>query len=252
MPIAIVREVPSSIERCELTHLSRVEIDLEIARTQHDQYLGALESLGCEVVCLPEQPDLPDSVFVEDIAVVFDELAVLMRPGATSRHPELTSIASALAGLRPLLRIDGPGTIDGGDVIVIDRDVYVGLSSRSNAAAIEQLGAVLDTHGYKVHGVEIRGCLHLKSAACWLGEDTLLVNPDWIDPRALGAHAVVEIDPSEPSAANALAVGGSLIHSSEFPATQARILTAGFSVVPVDGSELAKAEGGVTCCSLIL
>ena len=252
MPIAVTRAVSRAITRCELTHLDRIEIDLAVARAQHEAYCAVLERLGCELVRLPEEPELADSVFVEDTALVFDELAVLMRPGAASRRPEVDSVGAALGELRPLTHIEGPGTIDGGDVIVLGRDVYVGLSSRSDESGIEELGRLLSPHGYHVHGAELRDCLHLKTAACRIGENTVLANPEWIDPGVLGARTVVEIDPSEPFSANAFPVAGTLVHADSFPATRARLEAAGFAVAPVPASELAKAEGGVTCCSLIL
>jgi len=252
MPIAVTRAVSRAITRCELTHLDRVEIDVAVARAQHEAYCATLERLGCELVRLPEEPELPDSVFVEDTALVFDELAVLTRPGAASRRPEVDSVGAALESLRPIVRIGGPGILDGGDVIVIERDVYVGLSSRSDQAGIEELGRLLAPYGYRVHGVELRDCLHLKTAACWIGGNTVLANPEWIDPSVLGERSVIEIDPAEPFSANAFPVAGTLVHADSFPATRGRLEAAGFAVAPVPASELAKAEGGVTCCSLIL
>lgn len=252
MPIAITREVSRAIAACELTHLARAPIDVGRARAQHEAYCAALAELGCEVRRLPEEPALADSVFVEDTALALDGLCVLMRPGAASRRPEVDSVAGALAGLRPLARLAGPGTVDGGDVLVLGREVHVGLSTRSTRAGIDELARLLAPHDYRVRATEVHGCLHLKSAATALGEDTVLVNPAWLDPRALGEHRVLEVDPGEPFAANALRVGAGVIHAAAFPRTRARLEAAGFRVVPVPADELAKAEGGVTCCSLIL
>jgi len=252
MPIAVTRAVSRAIVSCELTHLDRVPIDLDVARAQHESYCDALEQLGCELVRLPEEPALADSVFVEDTALVFDEVAVLMRPGAASRRPEVESVGAALEALRPIVRIEGPGTLDGGDVIVIERDVYVGLSSRSDGEGVEELGRLLQAHGYRVRGVELADCLHLKTAACWIGGNTIVANPAWIDPNVLGERRVIEIDPAEPFSANAFPVAGKVVHADSFARTRKRLEAAGFSVAPVPASELAKAEGGVTCCSLIL
>jgi len=253
VPIAITRAVSRAIVDCELTHLDRTPIDLAVAREQHDQYEAALKSLGFEVRRLPEELELPDSVFVEDAAIVFPEVAVITRPGAPSRQPEIASVARALEGLRPAVQIESPGTLDGGDVLVLDKDVVVGRTPRSNAEGIAQLGQLLAPYGYKVRDVAVTGCLHLKTAVTRVAERFLLVNPQWIDYRAHFPNwIVVEVDPSEPFAANALSAHGRVIHSASFPLTRARLERVGVRVVPVPADELGKAEGGVTCCSLLL
>lgn len=251
MRIAITREVSPAIGRCELTHLARQPIDVELARAQHSAYQACLASLGCQVQTLPAAADLPDSVFVEDVAVVLDELAILTRPGAESRRPEVGPIAQALRPYRPLHAIQAPGTVDGGDVLRVGRRLYVGLSSRSNTAAIEQMRALLAPYGYTVQGVPVAGCLHLKSAVTQVAERTLLINRAWVDPAAFGDLELIDVDPAEPYAANALWVGGALIYPAAFPATRHRLEARGLAVHTVDVSELAKAEGAVTCCSLV-
>jgi dimethylargininase len=250
--VAITREVSPAIARCELTHLEREPIALSLARKQHLRYVRALEACGCRIVSLPAEPDLPDSVFVEDAAIVLDELAILTRPGAASRRPEVAGIGSALAPFRRLVEIAPPATLDGGDVLVIDRRMYVGISTRSDGRAVEQLGAILAPIGYEVIPVAVRGCLHLKSAVTRIAPDCLILNPDWVDASTLPAVTHVEVDPQEPFAGNALLVGGTVIYPTSFPRTRERIEAAGIPVVAVDVSELAKAEGGVTCCSLVL
>jgi dimethylargininase len=251
MKIAITREVSRSIVNCELTHLARTPIDVSRARAQHEQYRSALRALGVEVVSLPEEPDLPDSVFVEDAAIVLDEVAVLTRPGADSRKPEVESIALALGPYRPLLRVSAPATLDGGDVLVVGKKIFVGQTLRSNSAAVEQLTSFLKPFGYEVTGVPVTGCLHLKSAVTQVTEDTLLINPQWVEKSYFEGFKFIEVDPSEPFAANALTVEGTLIYPAAFEGTRARLETAGRPIVPVDADELSKAEGGVTCCSLI-
>lgn len=251
MRIAITREVSPAIGRCELTHLERQPIDVELARAQHRAYQACLAGLGCRVETLPAAPELPDSVFVEDVAVVLDELAILTRPGAESRRPEVAAIAEALRPYRPLHAIEAPGTVDGGDVLRVGRRLYVGLSSRSNAAAIEQMREVLAPHGYTVQGVPVAGCLHLKSAVTQVAEGTLLINRAWVDPAAFAGLELIDVDPAEPYAANALRVGEELIYPAAFPATRRRLEARGLTVHTVDVSELAKAEGAVTCCSLV-
>ncbi len=249
---AITRHVSRSIARCELTHVEREPIDVEVARAEHDAYCALLDELGCDVVQLPEAPDLPDSVFVEDTALVLDELAVLTRPGAESRRPEVPLIARALRRYRPVAEIEAPATLDGGDILVIGRAVYVGLSARSSTAGVEALARILAPHGYTVRGTPMRDCLHLKSAASVIGNGLVLVNPAWVDPSDLGDRTFVEIDASEPFAANAVRLDNAIVHSSSYPRTKARIEARGIRVASVPASELAKAEGGVTCCSLLV
>jgi dimethylargininase len=211
-----------------------------------------LAALGCEIECLPEAPDLPDAVFCEDAAVVLDELAIIARPGAASRRPEVRPVARALERYRRLVAIEAPGTLDGGDVLCVGRTLYVGLSQRSNRAAIEQMRAVLAPFGYIVRGVAVSGCLHLKSAVTQVAENTLLVNRDWVNPKAFVGMDLVDVDPSEPYAANALLIDETVIYAAAYPRTRRRLEERGIAVHSVDVSELAKAEGAVTCCSLIV
>jgi dimethylargininase len=251
MLIAITRQISPRFEECELTHLERRPIDLDLARAQHHEYEAALRDLGCEVISLPPEPDLPDSVFVEDVALVFDEVAIITRPGADSRKPEAESIARALAPYRRLVTIEAPGTIDGGDVLCVGKTVFIGLSSRSNQSAMEHTQRFLAPYGYTVKGVEVTGCLHLKSAVTQVSEDTLLINPAWVDRSIFGDMKFVEVDESEPSAANAVWIADAVIYPSSFPKTQQRLEKAGLRLKIVDATEVAKAEGAVTCCSLI-
>jgi dimethylargininase len=251
MRIAVTRDISPAIERCELTHLPRVAIDLAVARAQHAAYERCLSSLGCAVRRLAADPELPDCVFVEDVAVVFDELAVVTRPGAASRRAEVSPVAAALAEYRTLRAIEPPGTLDGGDVLVAGRRVFVGRTPRSDAAGVAQLRDALRPHGYEVRGVEVRGCLHLKTAVTAVADDLLLVDPRCVSTDAFDDLKFVEIDPAEPFAANALRVGESIVYPSAFPRTRERLERLGLDVRVVDASELAKAEGGVTCCSLI-
>jgi dimethylargininase len=157
----------------------------------------------------------------------------------------------ALEPHRPLHVIVPPGTMDGGDVLVVGRRVYVGLSTRTNAAGVAQLHQALAPYGYTVCAITVRGCLHLKSAVTAVGDDLLLVNPEWIDKNTLEGFRFVEIDPAEPMAANALRVGGEVIYPAAFPRTAERLARCGVRVRSVEASEVAKAEGAVTCCSVI-
>ena len=249
--IAITRDVSPSLAGCELSFVPRTDIDVDRAVAQHHAYREALETLGCRVVALAAQPEMPDAVFVEDVAIVLDEVAVSTRPGAPSRRGEGASVAEALAGYRPLLRIEAPGTLDGGDVLRVGRGIFVGQAARSNADGIAQLRALLAPFGYTVQGVATHGCLHLKSAATLVADDTLLVQPEWVDASVFAGLRCIDVDPDEEHAANALRIGEGVIHPACFPRTRQRLADAGIRVVPVDISELQKAEGAVTCCSLV-
>src|SRR5438876_7722521 len=249
---ALTREVSPALGACELTHLSRVPIDVELARAQHRQYEQALCDAGYRVQRLGASEEMPDSVFVEDIAVVFDEIAIMTRPGAESRRVETPAIADVLRLHRPLHVIEAPGTMDGGDVLVAGRQVFVGLSTRTNDEAAAQLRSALEPFGYAVRTVIVRGCLHLKSAATALAADVVLLNPEWIAPSIFGGFSIVEIDPEEPAAANALRLDDRILFPASFPRTAARIERRGFRLSFVDATEVAKVEGAVPCCSLIV
>jgi len=251
MKTAIIRQVSPAINRCELTHIAREPIDYERACHQHRQYETALRSLGIDVISLDAESDLPDSVFVEDVALVLDECAIMLNPGASSRRPEVASVERALAPYREIFRIQPPATVDGGDILQVGKNIYVGLSSRSTEEAIAQMQVILEPYSYKVRGVRVTGCLHLKSAVTQIGKNTLLINPKWVSKNAFPGMDIIEIDPSEPYAANAVLVDDSIIYPSSFPKTRAKIEQAGIDTLIVEADELAKAEGAVTCCSLI-
>lgn len=251
MPIAITRKLSSSLERCELSYLPRVPIDMRLAVEQHQAYEDTLASLGCRVHSLAAEPQLPDSVFVEDVAIVLDELAVITRPGAQSRRRETDSAASALAEFRECVNIQAPATLDGGDVLRLGRTLYVGASGRSNAEGIAQLSRLLLPYGYRIETVPLHGCLHLKSAVTQVAPDCLLVNPDRVDARHFPDMRILTVAASEPQAANALMLGGVLIYPESVPRTREKLETHGIRIRRINMSETEKAEGGLTCCSLI-
>jgi dimethylargininase len=252
MPLtAIVREVSSSINDCELSFHDRQSIDVARAIAQHQAYQDCLAELGVRIVSLPSEHDLPDAVFVEDPAVVVDEMVVISNMGAPSRRPEARSLANALSHYRPLKFLADPATLDGGDVLRIDRSVFVGLSRRTNRDGIEQLTELLEPCGYHVQAIDVTGCLHLKSACSYLGHNTVLVNRSWIYARSLSEFELLNVPEEEPAAANALLVNDVIVLPASFPKTRALLEERGFRVRTVDVSELQKAEAGVTCTSLI-
>ena len=251
MLIAITRDVNAGMGGCELTFLPRVAIDTALASQQHLQYQSVLSSLGCEISTVPTEPGLVDSVFIEDTAMVLDEIAVMCLPGARSRRAEIAGIASILQRYRTLTSIEPPGTLDGGDLLRIDKIIYAGLSTRSNQYGIDQLRRIVSDYGFSVKTVETSKCLHLKSAVSEVAPGSLLINTDWISKSAFGNYELIGVDKNEAHAANALLVGTSLVYPTSFPRTMEKLVKRGINVVPVDVSELQKAEGAVTCCSLI-
>src|SRR5580704_12833362 len=228
MLTAITRAVSPAIVNCELTFIARQPINLQIAREQHYVYEQLLERLGARVVSLSAEPDLPDSMFVEDPAIVLDELAVIFPLGTTSRRPEAASLAPALSKFRKLEYVTLPGTLEGGDILRIGRKLFVGVTKRSNADGIRQLAAILKRHHYEVIAVPVTGCLHLKSAVTFLGGHTLLANRAWFDAATFSDYDWIDVDASEPHAANALALGTTVIFPASFPRTLAHIRTRGF------------------------
>jgi dimethylargininase len=252
MVTALTRAVSPSIGDCALSYIERQPIDPELAAQQHRAYEDLLRRLGAEVVSLPAEADLPDAVFVEDTVVAVDEVAVLTIPRLPSRQPEVESMAVAIAAYRPVQRLSGEARLEGGDVVRIDRTLYVGLSRRTNREGAAQLAAFLAPYGYEVVPVELSGCLHLKTACTYVGNNTVLANREWVDTAVFGERDIVAVPPTEAEAGNALLLNGVLVMPDAFPETQAALEERGFRVETVDVSELQKAEAGVTCCSVLL
>jgi dimethylargininase len=251
MLTAITRKVSSALANCELSFIERKPINMEKARAQHQAYEELLGKLGARVISLPEEWELPDSMFVEDPAVVLDEVAVICPMGTESRRKEAASIAAALEKFRKLAYVKLPGALEGGDVLRVGRKVFVGFTARSNPEGIRQFSVILEHFGYEVTAVPVTGCLHLKSAVTYLGRNTLLANRSWFDWKRMEGFEWMDLDPGEPHAGNALVIGDSVIFPASFRKTQAIIKSRGFHILPMDISELQKAESGLTCSSLL-
>lgn len=228
---------------CELTFAGRKPIDIGRAVAQHEGYERWLASHGCAPVHAEAAPDHPDSVFIEDTSIVLDDCAVMTRPGAESRRGEVEGVARTLERYREIRRIEAPATIDGGDVLRIGQTLYVGRSTRTNDDAVTQLRAF----GCNVVRVDFRDCLHLKSAVTALDDHTLLINRAWVDP--FGGFDAIDVE--EAHAANVLRIDGVILMSDSYPRTRAKLEARGYRVEALPMSELEKAEGAVTCCSLI-
>jgi dimethylargininase len=249
--VAITRAVSPEINRCELAFLPRQPIDVKKAIEQHGEYEACLRDLGVNVISLPAEPGLPDCMFVEDPAVVVDEVAVMTRMGAESRRREAERLAPILGRFRPLRWLRDPATLEGGDVLRIGRTLFVGQSARTNAAGLVQLESLLEGFGYSVRPVEVCGCLHLKSACCALGDRTILANRDWVNTDAFAGFRISSVPPEEPRAANVLTIGGTALVPAAYSATAGLVEELGWNVRRLDISELMKAEAGLTCSSIL-
>jgi len=251
MLTAITREVSSSLPNCALSFIPRQAIDLAKARAQHQAYEELLRKLGARVISLPEEPELPDSMFVEDPAIVLDELAVICSLGLESRRKETPSLTAALGKYRKLAFVKLPGLLEGGDVVQVGKRIFVGLTRRTNAEGIRQLAVILSQFGYDLTAVPVSGCLHLKSAVTYLGRNTLLGNRAQFPRARLEGFDWIDVDPTEPHAGNALAIGDTVVFPASFPRTRQRIEAKGFHVSSIEIGELQKAESGLTCSSLL-
>ena len=247
---ALLRAPSFAMEDGERTHLERSAIDMALAVRQHAAYAAALAEAGADVAVLPADDALADSAFVEDVALAFPELCVVLRPGAVSRRPEVETVAAALPDDRPAVRL-ARGAMDGGDVLVVDRRVFVGLSPRTDDEGLAALAETLRPQGYSVEGVDVPGALHLKTAVTALDAETLAINPLWVDPLAFAGFRTLTVAEDEPFAANTLTVGGRLFVQAAAPRTAERLAAAGYAPIALDIREFAKAEAGLTCLSLI-
>jgi dimethylargininase len=251
MLTAITRAVSASLASCELTWLEREPIDIDKARAEHHAYERCLSELGVHVISLPSLDEHPDAVFVEDPAIVLDEVAVITAMGAASRRGERASLALALTEFRPVIHMRDPAKLEGGDIMRVGRHLYVGLSARTDMDGVHQLRSLLAPFGYGVHAVELRDCLHLKSACCCIGDICLVLNPDWVDTSLFRDYGQIHVAMTEPNAANILRVGDTLVMPNAYPRTAHILRQEGFRVMELEMTELMKAESGVTCSSLL-
>ncbi|MFQ5631029.1 MAG: dimethylarginine dimethylaminohydrolase family protein [bacterium] len=248
MPKALVHTVSPKINDCELTHLDRKPIDIDLAEQQHAAYCQLLESHGFEVVKLCDARHHPDAVFIEDTAVVFDEFAVLTNPGAASRRGEISATEAELKKYRKSKRIETPATLDGGDVVHIGNTVFVGETRRTNQEGIKAFAKMLKRYDYEVIPVNVRDCLHLKSACTAITNRSLLANPDWVNLDPFSHMNVITVD--ETWAANTIRLSDTIYLAASFPKTINQLRELGFRVDSIDVSEFLKAEGGLSCLSI--
>jgi dimethylargininase len=248
---ALTRGVSPTIGDCKLTFIKRERIDVAAAARQHGAYKQCLTKMGVQITSLVLMPEAPDAVFIQDTAVVVDEVAVVATMGAACRAEEVESVAQALSSHRPLKRLSPPATLEGGDVVRIGRTLYVGDSGRTNREGIRQLSDILAPYDYQVIPVGVRGCLHLSTGCSYLGHGLMLLNPVWVDAAPFQQFEILEVPETEPWSANTIAVGDTVLLASAFERTCALVQERGLNVIATDISELQKAEGALTCMSLM-
>lgn len=251
MLTAFTRAVSPRIAECELTFIDRVAINFERAVEQHRLYEEMLRRLGVTVQQIPAGNDCPDSCFLEDTALVLDEIAVLTRPGSDARRGEVAGVAPFIRQHREVAAIEAPATLEGGDVLRIGRELFVGVTTRTSYEGIEMLRKYAEPHGYKVHPVMVPGALHLKSVCTAVDEHTIVADATRADLTPLAGYEVIQVPAEEWMAANVLLVGGTVCMHCGFRKTTALLQQRGIDVRTVDISEFLKAEAGLTCMSLI-
>jgi dimethylargininase len=252
MNVALTHIISPNIAQCELSFIQRSPIDYNLAVRQHEAYCALLRDCGLQVIELMVNSAYPDSTFIEDTAFVADEIAVMARMGTDSRRGEVSGIESVLAGYRSIHHIQTPATLEGGDVLRVGRKVFVGATPRTNTAGINSLATILEPFGYQVIPVTVRGCLHLKSACTAMDDDTLLVNPHWIDLEPFRGFHAISVPEEEPWAANTLVIDRCVCVHAGFTGTIEILRGLGLPVKTVDISQLLKAEAGMTCSSIMV
>ncbi|MFZ0014637.1 MAG: dimethylargininase [Acidimicrobiia bacterium] len=251
MQRALLREVAGTFDSAIVGHGGRSPDPIR-ARRQHDTYRRHIAEAGYEVEVLPGDDRYPDSVFVEDTAVVIDGLAVVTRPGAEERRGEIEEVALALGRYLPLTRVEAPGTVDGGDVMLLGGTLWVGLSARTSSSGAGQLGDIAATRGVRTVPVPVSQVLHLKSAVLPIDGETVVVTPGTVDETLLGGLRIVSEDEGERYRFSALPLAnGRVLVTDSAPETARAVASLGFDVQPIDVSEMQAADGGLTCMSIL-
>jgi dimethylargininase len=226
-------------------------VDHAVALQQHERYCEALQRHGAQLRRLSVNAEHGDGCFIEDNAVVVDEVAILATMGASHRRHEPHAIAAVLAEYRPIEYVADNARLEGGDVLRINRDIFVGRSARTNQRGVDELRRILEPLGYRVIGVDVADGLHLKTACTALDASTLLAHRAWLDMSPFQRFAVIDVHPDEPTAANVLRIGDAIVMHEGCPRTIERVRERFARAQTVDISEFAKADGGLTCLSLI-
>jgi dimethylargininase len=251
MKTAILNQPTPALAECELTFIRREPIHFETVWRQHAAYAAALQRVGVRVALCTVNQASPDAVFVEDHAIILDEIAIMASMGSVSRRSEVGAMAGIISGFREIKAISLPATIEGGDVLRVGKTLFVGLSSRTNEEGFVAFEEIARLYGYLVIPVTVHGCLHLKTGVTALNDETFIRNPAWFDATPFRAVKWIDVPPDEPWAANVLRIGETIIVNAACPRTADIIERLGFNTERVDISELNKAEAGLTCMSLI-
>jgi len=244
--------IPSpTLDHGQRTHVAREVVDYELALRQHADYCRMLRECGAEVETLDVNCDQPDGTFIEDTAVVLDEIAVLTSMGTAARRMEPSRIEPELRKYREIERIEPPANLEGGDVLRIGRTILIGLSERTNISGVQAFESIVRRFGYRVLPVQVRQCLHLKTACTALPDGRLLINPSWMKLKSLHGFDTLAVADDEPWAANTLPINNRVLISSANPQTAEMLRRLSFDVCTLSLSEFAKVEGCVTCLSLL-
>lgn len=248
---AITRGVSKNIARCELTYRSREEIDYPKAANQLEQYCELLRRWNVHLMTIPGSDSYPDSCFVQDTAIVLDEVCIIASMGATARRGEVSEVERLITPLRKIRRILQPATLDGGDVVQIGKRLFVGLSRRSNARGISALGGIVEPLGYTVVPVAVNGGLHLTTGCGVINDETVLLNPRWLDADAFKGLRQLHVAEAEPWAANTIRIKESVCLEEGASRTIDLVQPYAGNIETLDISEFRKAEGSLSCLSLI-
>ncbi|MDX1409033.1 MAG: arginine deiminase family protein [Saprospiraceae bacterium] len=225
--------------------------DYDLAVVQHDAYVAALRTAGMDVRILDADEEHPDSVFVEDIAICLPDCVVITNPGAPSRKGEVDDMRNVLVPyFNDVHHILPPGTMDAGDVLEIDDHFLIGLSERTNQEGADQLIQILNHFGLTGSTVDVSGCLHLKSGASWLGDDTVLLSEPFSHLPSFRDYEQIVVPVDESYAANAVRVNDQLLVAAGFPHTYERLKREGYQINLLEMSEFRKIDGGLSCLSL--
>lgn len=248
---AITRGVSRRIAACELTYRSREEINYEKAAAQLQRYCDLLRDWGVDLMPLAASDSYPDCCFVQDTAVVLDEVCVIASMGAPARLGEVSDVEKLVAPFRRIRRIFAPATLDGGDVVQFGKRLFVGLSTRTNARGIAALSQIVEPFGYTVVPVVVNGGLHLTTGCGIVNDETVLLNPRWVDAAAFRSLRQLHVSEAEPWAANTIRVDDAICLEEEAPRTIDLVQPYVGGIDTLDISEFRKAEGSLSCLSLI-
>lgn len=246
----IITRTPDTSMVSGLTTASLGKPDLEKAMTQFENYVKTLDDIVGNVIQMPPLPEAPDAHFVEDTAVIIPGLAIICNPGTPTRKIEVPSMKNLLSDMMPIAEITHPGELDGGDVLFIDKNVYIGISERTNEEGAEQLCKLLSRYGYSCNSVHVDEGLHLKSSVNYLGNDTILFTSDFESYREFQSYDCISVIDNEKYAANTLLVNDVLLTPAGFPDTLHKLRSFSNNIISLDMSEMQKVDGGLSCLSL--